>query len=192
LSAAPVADTSELDLFLKLLTLRTKSEVQAFAKATTFTQRGFADLILATEGGAFPWVHLMHVDDRVPEHLHLTEADKTAMKNAKAGTHTKGTKKATNKILQFFDERRYLVGHLFGNDDLTDWHLFFFDQRDRDDHRNHWEHGPHIHYVSVLWPNLEPGPVWESFRVNRETPKGAAHLRYQTPDPPARRSRTFQ
>jgi hypothetical protein len=81
-----------------------------------------------------------------------------------------------------FEERRWLVGHIFYNKDLTDWHLFYFDQRDQEDRRNHWKHGPHIHFFNVVWPNLDPAQIWESFCRRKELPKGALHIRYKRRD----------
>jgi len=179
-----VFDTIDMDSLLKILTLRTKKELEAFARESVVHSADFASLILACKTNAMPWAHQMFVHDHMPTHLALTDKDREAMSNAKVGPHTKGTKKATNKIFQFFKERRWLVGHIFYNDDLSDWHFFYFDQRDQDDESNHWEHGPHIHFVNVLWPTLDPQKVWENFCVNSDTPKGALHLRFSRPQVP--------
>jgi hypothetical protein len=172
-------ETIDIDTLLKLLMLRTKRELVVFSREAVVHSADFVALILATDAGAMPWTHLIHVRDYVPKHLALTDIDRVAIANAKPGPHTKETKKATNKIFQFFEERRYLVGHIFYNEELTDWHFFYFDQRDQDDEKHHWRGGPHIHFVNCLWPNLNPQKLWKDFCLESVTPKGALHIRYK-------------
>jgi hypothetical protein len=172
-------ETIDIDTLVKIFILRTKKELKAFVREAVLHSADFASMILACDAGAMPWAHRIWVHDRVPKYLALTDKDHDAMSSAKVGPHTKGTKKATNKIFQFFEERRRLVGHIFYNADLTDWHFFYFDQRDQDDERNGWKHGPHIHFVNVLWPQLEPEKVWKAFCTESEVPKRALHIRYK-------------
>ena len=82
-------------------------------------------------------------------------------------------------MLQLFEERRLLTGHIFYTSDLSDWNFFYFDNRDREEVDNHWQHGPHIHFVNVLWPNLEPQKLWDAFCASGELPGGALHVRYK-------------
>jgi hypothetical protein len=86
--------------------------------------------------------------------------------------------KALNKISAVFDKRRLLAGHMFFNADQSDWHFFYFDQRDYVDRNNHWEGGSHIHFINWLWPNRTAESVWEEFRSGKRQMRGALHIRF--------------
>jgi hypothetical protein len=101
--------------------------------------------------------------------------------------------KTANKIHAMFGDRRLLSGHMFFNADLSDWHFFYFDQRDFATRNNHWKEGPHIHFINRLWPNRTAQSVWEEFcsspnplirdalhiRFNRNRPLGLSATRHK-------------
>jgi hypothetical protein len=169
----------DIKSLIKLFTLRTKKELEAHAGDVVVHSADFASFIMACDAGAMPWDHLICVNEFVPKHLILNERDRASFDDVTPGPHTKGTQKATNKIFQLFEERRHLVGHIFYNADLSDWHFVYFDQRDQEEDDNHWTHGPHIHFVNVLWPRLDPQKLWENFCTKSELPGGALHIRYK-------------
>jgi hypothetical protein len=93
-------------------------------------------------------------------------------------------KKVVNKIGSLFEQRRWLVGHMFYTASLYEWHFIYFDQRDTEARRpNHWKRGAHIHLVNWMWPNLDPKTVWKEFVENRKPPGGALHIRYDDTPP---------
>jgi hypothetical protein len=80
---------------------------------------------------------------------------------------------------QMFEERRYLVGHMFYTPNLSEWHFFCFDQRDLEDERpNHWKEGPHVHFINWLWPGQDVKSVWSNFVGENQRPGNAIHLRF--------------
>ncbi len=169
----------DLHTLNQLLTLSTKKELEVFARDAVIHSDDFVWFIMSCDLGDQPWRHRIGVQDSVPEHLFLNERDNAALSDATVGPHTKGTQKAANKMLQLFEERRLLTGHIFYTSDLSDWNFFYFDNRDREEVDNHWQHGPHIHFVNVLWPNLEPQKLWDAFCASGELPGGALHVRYK-------------
>jgi hypothetical protein len=53
------------------------------------------------------------------------------------------------KMFQLFEERQYLVGHMFYTADLHEWDFFCFDQPDVEQQkRNHWKKGSHVHFLN--------------------------------------------
>lgn len=77
------------------------------------------------------------------------------------------------------DERRLVNGHMFFTPDQSNWHFFYFDQRDIDRYNNHWIHGPHVHYLNYLWPRRTAESVWTEFVSGNPSMKGALHIRYR-------------
>ena len=88
-------------------------------------------------------------------------------------------KRFVNKIAATFEERRLLSGHLFFTDDLSNWHLLYFDQRDRSGHKNHWGGGSHVHLINHLWPNWTAQTVWDAFCTGNPRMAGAYHLGFR-------------
>jgi hypothetical protein len=142
-----------------------KSLLSTLCKKTTISQEEFANFIVASEGGLLPWLHKISYRDFIPEHLRLTEADRTALVGAKGGEPApRAAQKSLTKTAQIFEQRRYLVGHLFYTPTLTNWHLFYFDQRDTEQRRpNHWQGGSHLHLVNCLWPKHDCQTTWSYF-----------------------------
>ena len=144
--------------------------------------RGFSqpDISLMTE--AIPIRHFRFHKHHHPEHLVPKERDHEALARNGVGPLSKDAKRFVNKIDQMFEQRRLFNGHLFIPAEYpSDWHLFYFDQRDVDRHRNHWELGEHIHLMNmVTHPRL---PVLELVKKleSEDRPRlgGGLHIRYQ-------------
>jgi hypothetical protein len=77
-----------------------------------------------------------------------------------------------------FEERRMLSGHLFFTPDLAQWHLFYFDQRDFAERKNHWEGGSHIHLINHLWPGRTAQAVWDQFCTGNPQMTNALHIKF--------------
>jgi hypothetical protein len=119
-----------------------------------------------------------HFDDKVPAHLHPTDEERTAIGQSSIG-HIKGkSQKAVSKIFQLLIERRHFSAHLFYTTDGNYWYLFYFDQRDLAERKNHWKHGPHIHLISYHWPNLRLDDVWNKVLKGETNFPNKIHLRY--------------
>ncbi len=108
--------------------------------------------------------------------------DHKALARNGVGPFSNDAKKFVNKIGQMFEQRRLFNGHLFiPVEHTTHWHLFYFDQRDVDRERNHWQQGEHIHLMSMIThPRL---PVLDLVKKldSDDRPKlgGGLHIRYQ-------------
>jgi hypothetical protein len=129
--------------------------------------------------GVFPWQHQRHHRDFMPEHLALSPDDLGAFAANGVGLLKPRAKKTANKFAAIFEERRLLSGHIFYTPDHSEWHLFYFDQRDFAERHNHWEGGSHIHLINHLWPGRTAEGVWEEFRTGNPQMGGALHIRFQ-------------
>lgn len=161
-----------------LLTAPKKSELEKLCRQTLIKRRVFADFILVSMTGLLPWQHRRHHSDIRPTHLNLTDEDLKSFSGAKVGPAEGQARKAMKKVMQTFVERRYISGHLFFNEDLSNWHLFYFDQRDVDVRANHWTHGSHVHLINYLWPEHSAQSIWDSFCSGGKI-GGAFHVRFE-------------
>jgi len=146
-----------MDMLLEICLADKKSLLSSLCKKATISQEDFANFIIASESGLLPWLHKISYRDFIPEHLRLTEADRTALVGGKVGEPVpRAAQKSLTKTMQIFEQRRYLVGHLFYTPTLANWHLFYFDQRDTEQRRaNHWKGGSHLHLTNWLWPHQD-------------------------------------
>jgi hypothetical protein len=150
--------------FLRLLSITKKQELKKFCRSAIIQSDDLADTILACKTGLMPWLHFMNRRDFHPDHLNLTDKELETLASHPVGPFSKDGGKVATKIVMMFEERRILVGHLFTTPDLTNWHFFYFDQRDRSERRNHWEAGSHIHVVNyVTHPREKPDALWQGF-----------------------------
>ena len=160
----------------------TKSELIEHCRTAIIEGTDFANLIMACMATMIPIRHFRFHKHHHPEHLVPTDSDHEAFARNGVGPLSKDAKGFTNKIGQMFEQRRLFNGHLFiPVEHPTDWHLFYFDQRDVDRRRNHWEHGEHIHLISmVTHPQL---PVLDLVKKLEDEvrPKlgGGVHIRYR-------------
>ena len=88
-------------------------------------------------------------------------------------------RKFVRKMFQLFEERKYLVGHMFYTPDLNEWHFFCFDQRDIEGEKeNHWEQGPHVHFLNWVWPRLDAQAVSSKFVKGKYKPGKSMHIQF--------------
>jgi hypothetical protein len=165
---------------LKLFEFDKKRELERYCRATVISGTDFANLVMACGLLRIPFWHKLHYRDILPEHLNLSEADHKALTDNDVGPLGPAAAKVVRKMGQLFEERRYLVGHIFYNPDLTKWHFFCFDQRDLEDRRpNHWKEGSHVHFMNWLWPRQDAQSVWTEFVKGNYRPGNSIHLRFQ-------------
>lgn len=130
--------------------------MKSIAKRLTITRTSFIGLIMSAKSGdleAMPYHRQMNCFEYVPEHLVPTEEDRAAFDANGPGQFKGKAKKFANKIFQTFEERKWIVGHLFYTPSQEYWHLLYFDAKDMSEKNNHWKvGGPHVHYISSLWP----------------------------------------
>jgi hypothetical protein len=171
-----------LEGLVKILYIEKKSELVKHCRSTTLYGTDLVNLILSSEVGVFPFRHEIHHREFIPDDIQIRETDLATMSNAKVGTMDTQTAKAFGRVDQIFEKRRLLTGHLFFLPNLKRWSLFYFDQRDTSARRNHWEHGPHLHVVTHLWPSWTSKSVWREFTSGNPQISGALHVRFLSRD----------
>jgi hypothetical protein len=176
-SVDAVMSDQSLDDLLTIFTIKKKSDLKKHCRSITIFQSDLANLIWTCMGDG-PFLHQAYHRDFVPEHLVLTNDDLGAFVANGVGVMQPRAKKTANKISAMFDERRLLSGHMFLGPEQSQWHLFYFDQRDFTERNNHWEGGSHIHLINNLWPGRTAEQTWQEFRTGNPQMRGALHIRF--------------
>src|SRR5579864_6027144 len=173
---------SNLESLLKIFSFEKIKDLERYCRDLTIRSDDFFALVLACEHSGEPFAHEMSHRDKVPTHLVPSDSEIEALKSTPAGTWLSGdAAKAARKMSQSFEERRYLVGHMFFTSDYSKWHFFCFDQRDLENTGNHWKKGSHVHFVNWLWPGQNAKSVWSNFVAEDNRPSRAIHLRFIEP-----------
>ena len=165
--------------FMKLFGFTKKRELERYCRNMVIHQRDFADFIFTCEMGQGPFLHQIHHRDHQPEDAQLTDDDLAALAKNPVGPLQGPAQKTVRKIGHLFNVRRYLVGHIFYTEDLSEWHFFQFDQRDLENARpNHWKEGAHIHFINWLWPNHDAITLWKNFTSGKAKMNDSLHVRF--------------
>lgn len=117
-----------------------------------------------------------------PEHLYLSEKDTEAIARNGVGKFGPEAKTAVNKVMETFHQPRLMNGHLFlPFVYISDWHLFYFDQRDTNPEYSHWQHGSHLHLMNmVTHPQLDVLELAKKLEdEDRPLLGGGLHIRYK-------------
>lgn len=158
---------------LGLLSCSSKRDAKRLAGTLMLSSSAFDELI--TSAASLGYVHQPCVRDMVPAHLASGLAVLASGNPSKLAT----------RLPQMFKDRRRLVGHLFHTLDGTVWHLFYFDQRDMGHTRPaNWKRGPHVHYLSHLWPEHSMQSIVDEFNSAKPHLNGAEHIGYVDDDWP--------
>jgi hypothetical protein len=174
-----MSDKQSLTDLITIFAINKKGKLKQHCRSITILQEDLASLIWASAAGVTPWEHRAHHREFLPEHLELKDNDLGALATNGVGTLKPRAQKTANKISAIFQERRLLSGHIFFNPDLSEWHLFYFDQRDFAERDNHWQGGSHIHLINHLWPGRTAQGVWNEFRTGNPKMRGALHVRFK-------------
>jgi hypothetical protein len=161
---------------IEILTATKKQNLKQLCRNTIIMKADFARLIWACTANAVTWHHQATHREFVPEHLNLPTSSLLA---ANETGEIQLVQKTVSKISALFEARRMLSGHIFFSPDLSNWHLFYFDQRDYLTRNNHWKGGSHIHLINFLWPNWDAQSVWKEFCAGNPQMRGALHIPFQ-------------
>ncbi|MFT4564112.1 MAG: hypothetical protein ACI9BW_003874 [Gammaproteobacteria bacterium] len=173
------ANREQTEALLRLLNLATKREVEKYCRKLMVSSEAFTDIILAGRiNGMKPYLYNCHFVEYTPEHLHPTPDDLNALGTSGVGPLNKRAKKTMNKVTQIFKDRRQFSAHLFYMPSHKQWHLFYFDQRDLTNDRNHWLHGPHIHYSRESYTNKPLQEIWDNVTAVKPKLPKTIHIRY--------------
>ncbi|CAB3780917.1 hypothetical protein [Paraburkholderia fynbosensis] len=166
---------------MDLLLSKKLKDVKKLCRDKTINVSDFVNIVVACDAGILPWLHQISHRDFLPPHLDLTEDDRRAIATNGVGRLNPVALKAFGKITQTFEERRFLVGHMFYLPDHTRWTFFYFDQRDTNVAENHFKGGAHVHAQSHLMPGRTPTEVWREFHEGNPDMKGSYHVRWDDP-----------
>jgi hypothetical protein len=178
---------SEIQPLVAILTTNKRSDLSKLCKSTIISEDAFEALISACDAGQLPWHHQISYRDFLPQHLKYTDEDSKALGHSIVGPLTSKAMRAWRKWNQLLNDRRYLVGHIFYTADHSNWHFFYFDNRDLTPYENHFKiGGPHIHLINFLWPAHTCESLWNFFKNGNPKMKGAEHIRFhrEHPEPP--------
>lgn len=167
-----------IDGILRIVTATNKNELGKFCKNTVITQDAFSEFIRVCQAKVLPWNHLISYRDFLPKHLEFTSKDSSKVPDLSIGPPKKEQVKTMIKWYQLLRDRRYLVGHMFYSPDHRKWQFFYFDNRDLNQHDNHYKRGPHVHLINYLWPEHTPTTIWEKFTDGNPNMKGAMHIQF--------------
>ena len=110
-----------LDSLLEIFSFEKKADLVRRCKELTISSEDFFKLVLACDMWGLPFLHAITHKDKVPPHLVPKDSEIDALQNTPAGTAlTGGAAKAISKLAQAFEERRYLVGHIFFTPDKSE------------------------------------------------------------------------
>jgi len=117
------------------------------------------------------WSHRSKFPEYIPDHLQITETNRHDL-------HRGELKPMARKFASGMEERRRIHVHLFEQNPM--WHCFYFSYDDlQAGSASHWEHGPHLHYISHLWPKYDKEDVWSLFDTRHTKISGNIHIRFR-------------
>jgi hypothetical protein len=157
------------DKLKEVFSITKKAEAKRYCRSITISEYDLFLLIHNCSQSRF--THRAKFKPFVPQHLVISDADR---KELKEGNPKRVSTKAHSALL----ERRYLHVHLFEHS--KNWHCFYFSHQDIEpESTNHWKYGPHVHYISHLWPKLTKGRVWYRFNRRFTEISDSYHIRFE-------------
>jgi len=158
-----------------------KSKLVAYCKRVTISEQEL--VLLVHNCSQIGYTHRSKFLEYVPEKRRLTKSVRTLMRQNEP-------KKFIGKIRAIFEERKNYMVHLFENGEK--WHCLFYTYKDMESGgKSHWQYGPHLHYISHLWPEYGKRQVWESFDKREHTIEGV-HIRLEPlPSSPPQANQEF-
>lgn len=169
-----------LEQMLSLFHANTKREVEQICRdLVIYSDDLFGVILAARAGGLADYRYACHFADRSPKHLNPTDAEREALGRSGVGKITDAKAlKFLSKTDQIFVERKMFAAHLFHSPSHRYWHVFYFDQRDTTERKNHWAHGPHIHYTSDLIMRPPMAEMWNAVCESEAKSLKGLHVRY--------------
>ena len=173
-------EPKDLNGLIRLFGIDDKQELKRYCKNLVVYSEDFYALILGGRAGAIePYLYACHFNQQAPEHLVPSEEEKIAFSRRPVGSLEGKAKKLVVKLFQSLKDRRIFAAHLFYAPSKKYWQLFYFDQRDVQEAKNHWEHGVHIHYINDMLVNQSLPEVWAKVLSEDTHFSSSIHLRYE-------------
>ncbi len=166
---------------LEILNFRSKRDLSRYCKNLVVNHQDLVALILAAQHGELaPYRYANHFAKLTNKNLFPNDEEHQAVaENGPGEFKTIAARKFARKIFQIYKEQRTFAAHFLYTPNHRYWHLFYFDNRDTSTTRNHWKHGPHIHYVSDLWPELSLFRVWNQVESGEISFPNKLHIQYR-------------
>ncbi len=165
--------------FVDLFALTRKRDVERYCRDLEIYFEEFGYLITNSEH--IGYTHSAKHREFVPKHLILTSEELALLRSVKRGVPSPSTTGIFRKIKQGFVERRHVSAHLFEQADQ--WHCLYLTFRDcQPDIQSHWIYGPHLHYVSYLWPNARKKDIWDNLEHRKSEIHAGIHIRFVLPN----------
>lgn len=162
-----------------LFNVKSKKEAMRHCKRLTVYPKEFSSIMLAAQENVFsPYLYSCHFFEGEPTHLIPKQDEISALNNNGLGILQKKSKKAVSKIFQLMTERKLLAVHLFYTPSKKYWHMFYFNQRDVDLYKNHWTHGPHVHYSNDTFTKMPLNIIWGNACSEKPSFPNSLHIRY--------------
>lgn len=160
----------------ELLSISRKRDLERFVREIEITMGDFVTLVWNAPSIGY-WHGIQHREFRPAD----ARFDAELLRVPDSEKRRRSLRRVVGQINRILSQRRLLAAHIFWDSDR--WHIFYFDQRDRQSSDNHSQHGPHIHFVNFLWPNHDPLKLWEALRDAETRVSGALHIRYDPQEP---------
>ena len=168
-----------LERLIALFNLVGNREIRRYCRDLVVTSEDLADVILVgTIAGLGPYRYVNHFSEIRHESLEPNRTQLVALGRSGVGPAKGDALKAIHKMDQIFLQRRLLGVHLFYAPSRKYWHMFYFDQRDYEATKNHWKHGPHIHYSQDTFTREPLSTVWQQAAAVMPTLPPSVHIRY--------------
>src|SRR5882762_10147571 len=119
-----MSEVSNLEGLLKIFKFKKKKDLEQYCRGVVVDGNDFVSLILSCELRGNPFLHQISYKDIIPPHLVPSESEHQALTDNGLGELGPEALKAVRKMAQIFDERRYMVGHMFLTPNQYEWHFF--------------------------------------------------------------------
>ncbi|MBL0085193.1 MAG: hypothetical protein IPP44_00525 [Ideonella sp.] len=168
------------ELIIALLNAVNKASAEAICRRLLMTDELLLDLILAARSGVLSsYKYACHFDDYMPDDATLENMDLRPIVDSPVGPLSTPGLRAFKRIDHIFRARRLLSAHLLYSPSHSHWHLFYFDQRDKQFKANHWKRGgPHVHYSRESYTKQSLTDVWQRIRASPPEVPGHTYIRY--------------
>ncbi len=177
----------------QLLEAESKRDQERISRNLSLSGRDFQALVYNC--GLLGLKHRTKNVELIPDQLGASAEEANAFFSAPKvpGVRLDGpARRYFKKITSAFEQRKHITVHLFFAKDGP-WHCFYFTFRDifpdRADGSNHWQGGPHVHYVSHHWPEWTCQTIWTALE-ERRTSISSLHVRFVDEDEDANDDRS--
>ena len=173
-------NTSAIPLLIELLNARNRKRAEAICRDLVISDDDLFQFVLAGKIGLLePYRYAHHFADYVPADASLESIDLAPIATNPVGPMSTPAAKAFRRIEHAFNVRRLFAAHLLYTPSHAIWHLFYFDQRDRQVDSNHWKAGgAHIHYSRESYSKSPLIDVWSKVCQSPPCLPGHTYIRY--------------